>query len=200
MDINLPDINEVPAPADDRVDAREKVTGSAKYAAEHPLSNITYGVLVASTIAKGKIKSLDTKAAQNAPGVIAVISHLNTIKVPGFEPADKAANPRAQNWNGLKVFYDNTVYSNGQPIAVVVADTFERAVYAASLVKAQYDKEIHETDFIKNLPKAASPQSTPNLSRHTIPWNFTASLPPGKLMIRSRYLPKHKASRIHSAL
>lgn len=157
MDNNLLNIIDMPTP-EDRVDAREKVTGTAKYAAEHPLPGISYGVIVGSTIAKGKIKSLDTKAAENAPGVIAVISYQNSLKVPGFQPVDKAANPRAQEWNGLKVFYDNTVYSNGQPIAVVVADTYERAVYAASLVKAQYDKEVHETDFIKSLGKAAAPK------------------------------------------
>ncbi|RYZ31668.1 MAG: xanthine dehydrogenase family protein molybdopterin-binding subunit, partial [Sphingobacteriales bacterium] len=79
-------------------------------------------------------------------------------KVPGFEPVDKKANPKAQEWQGLKVFYDNKIYSNGQPIAIVVADTFERAVYAASLVKAKYAKEVAETDFEKNLGKARGPR------------------------------------------
>jgi xanthine dehydrogenase YagR molybdenum-binding subunit len=143
----------------DRVDGKDKVTGAATYAAEHKLANMSYAVLVGSTIAKGKIKNLDTKAASAAPGVLAVISYLNSPKVPGFQPVDKKTNPRAQDWQGLKVFYDNTVYSNGQPIAIVVADTYERAVYAASLVKAQYEKAIHETDFEKNKDKAAPPKS-----------------------------------------
>lgn len=142
----------------DRVDGKNKVTGSATYAAEHKLANMSYGVLVGSTIAKGKIKNIDTKAASGAPGVLAVISYLNSFKVPGFQPVDKKADPRAQDWQGLKVFYDNTIYSNGQPIAVVVADTYERAVYAASLVKAQYEPASHETDFEKNKDKAAAPK------------------------------------------
>lgn len=142
----------------DRVDGKDKVTGKAKYAAEHLLPGISYGVLVGSTIAKGKIKTLDTKAAAGAPGVLAVISHLNSPTVPGFQPVDKQANPRGQDWQGLKVFYDNTIYSNGQPIAIIVADTYERAEHAASLVKAQYEKEPHETDFVKNLPRAAAPK------------------------------------------
>lgn len=141
----------------DRVDGRDKVTGKARYAVEHTLPGMTYGVLVASTITKGKIRQLDTKAAENAPGVLAVISHLNCPPVPGFAPVDKKADPKAQDWEGLKVFYDNTIYSNGQPIAVVVADTYERAVYAASLVKAQYDKLPHQTDFEKNMAKAVAP-------------------------------------------
>lgn len=142
------------APAD-RVDGKDKVTGAARYAAEHHLPGMTYGVIVASTIAKGKIRSLDTKAAERAPGVLAVLSHVNTPKVPGFAPPDK---PDARGWQGLKIFYDNTIYSNGQPIAIAVADTYERAVYAASLVKAQYDKAPHETDLAKNMSKAVAPK------------------------------------------
>lgn len=148
----------------DRVDAKEKVTGKARYAAEHPLPGMTYGVLVGSTIAKGKIKALDTRAAERAPGVLAVISHLNSPKVPGFQPVDKKANPEAQEWEGLKVFFDNIVYFDGQPIAVVVADTFERATHAASLVKAQYEKSVSETDFRKNMQHAVSPRGGWSLS------------------------------------
>lgn len=142
----------------DRVDGKDKVTGAAKYAAEHSLPGMTYAALVGSSIAKGKIKAIDSKAAENAPGVLGVISHLNCPPVPGFAPVDKKANPRAQDWEGLKIFYDNTVYSNGQPIAIIVADTYERAVYAASLVKVQYEKMPHETDFKKNLGKAVPPK------------------------------------------
>ncbi|MDQ7949055.1 MAG: hypothetical protein REI93_09430, partial [Pedobacter sp.] len=56
----------------DRVDGRDKVTGKAKYFAEYQVPGLTYGVLVTSTITKGKIVSLDTKSATNAPGVLAV--------------------------------------------------------------------------------------------------------------------------------
>ncbi|MET0394120.1 MAG: xanthine dehydrogenase family protein molybdopterin-binding subunit [Chitinophagaceae bacterium] len=146
---------EWPAPAD-RVDGKDKVTGAARYAAEHLLPGMTYAVLVTSTITRGKIKNLDTRAAEQAPGVLAVLSHLNAPKVPGFAPADNQTGSRG--WQGLKVFYDNTVWSNGQPIAIVVADTYERAVYAASLVKAQYEKAPHETDLHKNIGKAAAPR------------------------------------------
>lgn len=141
----------------DRVDGRDKVTGKARYAAEHVIPGMTYAVLVGSTIAKGRINALDTRAAANAPGVIGVISHLNATKVPGFAPVDKVANPKAPEWEGLKVFYDNRVVSNGQPIAIVVADTYERAVYAASLVKVKYDKEQFQTDFLKNMAQAKAP-------------------------------------------
>ncbi|QKG51291.1 hypothetical protein [Hymenobacter sp. BRD67] len=72
-----------------RVDGHLKVTGGARYSAEYELPGMTYGVLVGSTIAKGRITSLDTKAAERAPGVLAVLTHLNAPKVPGFKPAGK---------------------------------------------------------------------------------------------------------------
>lgn len=130
---------------DDRVTGKAIVTGKAKYAAEHEIANITYGVLAGSTIAKGSIAAMDTKAAEKAPGVIAVITHLNSPGAPGFEPGVNAKGP--VGGKPLQLFDGPEIYYNGQPIALIIADTFERAVYAASLVKAQYKKETHQTDF-----------------------------------------------------
>ncbi|MGZ8538643.1 MAG: xanthine dehydrogenase family protein molybdopterin-binding subunit, partial [Flavisolibacter sp.] len=138
----------------DRVNGRAVVTGKAKYAAEHDIKDLMYGVLVGSTIAKGSISAMDTKAAEKSPGVIAVINHLNSIKVPGY---DAGGNPVKGPTGGrpLEVFNGNTIYFYGQPIALVIADTIERATHAASLIKSQYNKEAHQTDFdevIKNTP------------------------------------------------
>jgi len=129
----------------DRVDGKLKVTGAAKYSAEYTFPGLSYGVLVGSTIAKGSITAMNTKAAENAPGVLTVITHLNTPKLPGYKPnSDAAAQPEIKK--GYRVFTDNLVRFNGQPIALVIADTFERATYAASLIKTQYKKEQHHTD------------------------------------------------------
>ncbi|HVE61357.1 MAG TPA: xanthine dehydrogenase family protein molybdopterin-binding subunit [Chitinophagaceae bacterium] len=138
----------------DRVDGKAKVTGTAKYAAEYELPNLTYGVLVDSTITSGSITAIDSKAAERAPGVVAVISHLNSIKVPGY---DAGANPvkGPVGGRGLQIFNDNIIHFNGQPVALVIADTFERALHAASLLKVQYKKEPHETNLEeakKNIP------------------------------------------------
>lgn len=130
----------------DRVDGKAKVTGAAKFSAEHELGGLTYGVLVSSTIAKGSIKTIDSKSAERAPGVLAVISHLNTIKVPGYDvPANLPSGP--VGGRGLQVFNDHFIRFYGQPVALVIADSFERAVHAASLIKVQYIKEQHLTDF-----------------------------------------------------
>lgn len=142
----------------DRVDGVYKVTGKAKYFAEYELPGLTYGVLVTSTVTKGKITTLDTKAAEKAPGVIAVISHLNKPSAPGYE--QEGGSP-------FKIFYTDKIFFNGQPIAIVVANTFERATYAASLVKATYAKEDFNTDFEKAIAdsKAKKLQGQPDYKR-----------------------------------
>ncbi|GAA4494560.1 xanthine dehydrogenase family protein molybdopterin-binding subunit [Hymenobacter ginsengisoli] len=142
-----------------RVDGRLKVTGAATYSAEYQLPGITYAVLVGSTIAKGRITSMDTRAAERAPGVLAVITHLNSPKVPGFDTVGKDPSQPATVGGPLKVFHDDKVRFNDQPIAVVVADTFERARYAARLVKAQYAQEKHQTNLEASAGQAFLPTS-----------------------------------------
>ncbi len=142
----------IPAADLDRIEGRLKVTGKATYAAEYNLPGLCYGVLVDSAIAKGRITALNTKAAEAAPGVVTVISHLDRPLVAAWE-GDNKAPARADN-REFRVFYNNEIYYDRQPIALVVADTFERATYAASLVKAQYEKEQSQTNIKTNLAKA----------------------------------------------
>ncbi len=133
--------------ADERVDGVDKVTGKATYSAEHKLANMAYAVFVCSTISKGSIKNMLLFDAKNAAGVLDIIYYGNLPAVPGYNPFAKDPNKKGYEWRGLKVFNTNQVYSNGQPIALVIADTLERAVHAASLVKAEYTKEEFDTDF-----------------------------------------------------
>jgi xanthine dehydrogenase YagR molybdenum-binding subunit len=145
-----------------RVDGRLKVTGGAKYSGEYEVPGLTYGVLVPATITSGTVTAIDNKAALRAPGVLAVITPFNAIKVPGYQPE---APTRIK---GLKLFNDTQVYFNGQPIALVVADTFERATHAAGLVKATYQSQPHETNFHKNIEKGVSPQNNKDYVRGDI--------------------------------
>jgi xanthine dehydrogenase YagR molybdenum-binding subunit len=128
----------------DRVDARLKVTGKATYAAEVPVANVAHAVVVCSRISKGRIASLDARAASSSPGVIAVLSHLNAPKLPG---AQKKTGPIDRV---LQLLQDDQVVYGDQPIAVVVADTLERAQEGARLVAAsvRYDeaKAVAELD------------------------------------------------------
>lgn len=134
-----------------RVDGRLKVTGGAKYSGEYKVPGLTYGVLVPATITNGTVTAMDIKAAQRAPGVLAVITPFNAPPVPGYQQG--AAKPV----RGLKLFNDNLVHFNGQPIALVVAETFERATYAATLIKTTYQAQPFETDFLKNFDKGVVP-------------------------------------------
>ncbi|MFD0792730.1 xanthine dehydrogenase family protein molybdopterin-binding subunit [Mucilaginibacter litoreus] len=158
----------IPSSADGlgRIDGRAKVTGQAKYTAEYKLDNMVYAVLVGSTIAKGTVATIDTAKAIKAPGVLSVLTYLNAPKVPGHQKAKNPGKPEAKS-GPLKVFNDNKIFFNGQPIAMVIADTFERAVYAASLVKATYNKEKHDTTPPKDLSRGAAPWDGKDFVRGT---------------------------------
>jgi xanthine dehydrogenase YagR molybdenum-binding subunit len=139
-----------------RVDGRLKVTGAAKYSAEYNMPNMVYAVFALSTITKGTVRSIDTKAAERAPGVIQVITYQNAPKIPGYQTGKDPAKPPTGG-GPLRLFIDNTIKYNGEPIAMVIADTFERATFAASLVKAAYNEEPFQTDVAKKLDKAFTP-------------------------------------------
>jgi len=132
-----------------RVDGFAKVTGSATYSAEYKTSGVVYACLVGSTIAKGRIKTIDTKKAEWAPGVLAVITHLNVDKPAGYQKAKDKHN----FGQPLQIFKDDSILYYDQPIALVIADTFERMQYAASIIKAEYFKEEHSTELKKAAEK-----------------------------------------------
>jgi len=108
-----------------RVDGRFKVTGKALYAADNAIPNLTYAVLVCSTIARGTVDGIDTAVAQRIPDVLRVITDFGGVTLP-FDP--------------------RRVASFGQPVAVVVASTVEAATHGASLVEVRYSHEPPLTD------------------------------------------------------
>ena len=146
---------------DARVDAKVKVTGSAKFAAEYDIPGLVYGVLVTSTITKGRITNIDTTKADRAPGVISVVTHLNRPKVPGWD----TENSRQQTTQEYRLFYNDQIVFNDQPVALAIADTLERAQYAASVVEVQYEKQTPETDFLGNISKAVVSTRNPDYKR-----------------------------------
>ncbi|MGD0678428.1 MAG: xanthine dehydrogenase family protein molybdopterin-binding subunit [Polyangiaceae bacterium] len=148
----------------DRVDGKLKVTGRATYAAEVAVANVCYGVVVGSAIAKGTIASVDSRAAETASGVLAVVTHENAPRLPGAaqkaSPADRV----------LQILQDDRVLYADQPVALVVADTLERAQHAANLVTIRYDPAPPLGDLRSNRdaaypPKAAGPGGQPDSSR-----------------------------------
>jgi xanthine dehydrogenase YagR molybdenum-binding subunit len=116
-----------------RADGPAKVTGQARYAADTPLRGMAHAVLVMAPIAHGRIRRLDAGAARAEPGVLAVLSHADMPKLNRVDTP-----PAAQSVMPLQS--DEIVYE-GQPVAVVVAETLEQAQHAAALVRVDYAAE-----------------------------------------------------------
>ncbi len=140
-----------------RLDGPLKVTGAATFAAEFPIPGMVYAALAFSTIPKGRIKSLDTHAAEGAPGVVLVMTHLNTPRLkptPLFISAPKAAGP-----SDLPIMQDDRIHWNGETIAVVLAESQEQADFAVSLIRASYEPEAAIVDFTAARTQARVPES-----------------------------------------
>jgi len=116
----------------DRVDGPAKVTGTAQYAAEIPVANVTHALIVTSAVARGKLIELDTARAEQVPGVLGVLTPASAPKLPG---AKTKSDP---NDRLLQLLQDDEIHYADQPIALVVASTLESAQEAAHLVVARY--------------------------------------------------------------
>jgi xanthine dehydrogenase YagR molybdenum-binding subunit len=140
-----------------RVDARVKVTGEARFTAEFAVSGVVYAALVHSTIAKGKTVRLDTSRAKRAGGVLAVITHENAPRIKAPPIADFENLGKGVALSDLPIMQNASIHWDGEPVAVVVAETLEQAEYAASLVDVEYAAESPEVSFDGMKPKAVVP-------------------------------------------
>jgi xanthine dehydrogenase YagR molybdenum-binding subunit len=114
-----------------RVDGPAKVTGAVRYTADHTVAGMLYAVVVPSTIAKGRVTRIDDAAARSAPGVVAVMTQANAPRVD--------AGKKKEADTVLFLLQDDVVTFDRQPVAVVIARTFEQATHAADLVRVSYD-------------------------------------------------------------
>jgi xanthine dehydrogenase YagR molybdenum-binding subunit len=131
--------------ATSRVDGRAKVTGEARYAGEFNARGLAYGSVVESAIARGRIARIDTSAARRVDGVLDVLSHENRPRMAANNEAwtDDVAPEEGSPFRPL---YDDRIMFSGQPIALVLAEDWETARYAASLVHIEYEKQPFVTD------------------------------------------------------
>ena len=128
-----------------RLDGPLKVKGAAKFAAERPMDDMVHAALAFSTIAKGRIATLDTAQAEAAPGVVAVMTHRNAPRMK--PPAAFGTSPTAAGPSDLPIMQDAEIHWNGQPIAVVLAETQDQADHAKSLIRVTYAAEPATTSF-----------------------------------------------------
>ncbi len=121
-----------------RVDGRLKVTGRATYAAEFARPKLTYGALIQSTIANGHIVKIDLSAAKSAPGVIGILTRENA---PHFRPYPDDLSRADAPGESRVPLQDDEIHYAGQHLGVVVAESFEQATYAASVVRVTYQTQ-----------------------------------------------------------
>ncbi|MGY6023359.1 xanthine dehydrogenase family protein molybdopterin-binding subunit [Streptomyces spinosirectus] len=135
----------VGAPAERR-EGLEKVTGGARYAAEHAVPGRAYAWPVPATVARGTVTAVDTAAALERPGVLTVLTHENAPRIA--EPDDAT----------LAVLQNPRVPHRGWFVALVVAETPEDARAGAAAVRVSYDVEAHDVSLSAAHPAAYAPE------------------------------------------
>ena len=121
-----------------RVDGRLKVTGAARYAADIPMADLAHAAIVHSTIANGRIATIDTTAAERAPGVLAVFTYRNMPRMNPTPQPWSHLHPHGQSYLPLQ---DDKIHYAGQPIALVVASTGDQAEHAGTFVRVGYETQ-----------------------------------------------------------
>ena len=185
-----------------RVEGSLKVTGSAKYASEFEIENVAYGAIVQSTISKGRIARIETREAENAEGVIAVITHENAPKL-NLSNGDIF---RILEERKL-VLQDNVIDNSGQHIGLVVADTLEHAMRASDLVSVSYEEERPDLDTLANISRAYKPDNFSGIAKARVSWGSydeaRQKITPSQRFLEQTYttpIEHHNAMEPHSVI
>jgi xanthine dehydrogenase YagR molybdenum-binding subunit len=141
----------------DRVDGHAKVTGAGRYSAEIALPKMAYAVLVGAEISSGRVSEIDTGEAQRAAGVLTVLTHRNLPKIAAQPPLFPSLFGHAAPGETFFPMQDELVHYAGQPVAMVVADTLERAQHAATLVGVSYQQAPSTTTLDQGRDQAYEP-------------------------------------------
>jgi xanthine dehydrogenase YagR molybdenum-binding subunit len=159
-----------------RIDGQLKTTGRAMYAYEwhDPTISYAYGYPVGSAIAKGRIRSIDTAAAKTAPGVIAVVTALDV------------GEHKNGKFNIANLFGGDRIQHYHQAVAVVVAETFEKARSAAALVKVDYAEEKGTFDLEQAMAGAVEPKDSKD-EQDTAVGDFDGAFKTAAISLDERY-------------
>jgi xanthine dehydrogenase YagR molybdenum-binding subunit len=143
-----------------RIDGPLKVAGKAAFAAEFPMDNMVYAALKYSTIARGRILEIDTAAAEASPGVVLVMTYKNAPRLQPMPPF--MTGPKAAGGDDVPIMQDGQVHWNGQPVALVLAETQEQADHALNLIGVAYETG---SDGVTSLEAAKAKGSEPGMFR-----------------------------------
>jgi xanthine dehydrogenase YagR molybdenum-binding subunit len=141
-----------------RVDGPEKVTGAARYCGEIPIPGLVHAVIVGATVPSGRVTAIRADAARAAAGVVSVLTHQNLPRIAGephLLPSLAGGPAPGQSFFPMQ---DEVVHYAGQPVAVVVADSVERAHWAASLVEVSYERLPAITSIEDGRDRAVEPE------------------------------------------
>lgn len=184
---NLFDTAKIVGKSTPRIDGPLKTTGTAPYAAERhdAAPNQAYGFIVGSAIAKGRITSMDTRAAKSAPGVLAVVA------APETKPVGKP------QFNNAPLFGGSEISHYHQAIACVVAETFEQARAAAALIQTRYDRAEGAFDLAKAAPDAPLAKGSGDKPDRKTLGDFDAAFAAAPVKLDARY---HTADESHAMM
>lgn len=138
-----------------RIDGPLKVSGAARFAGEFTFEHMVYAALAYSTIARGRIVEIDTSAAEAAPGVIGVMTHRNAPRLQ--TPPVFMTGPKAASGDDLPIMQNDRIRWNGEPVAVVLAETQEQADHAQSLIRVRYEASDSLISFASAIAEGTKP-------------------------------------------
>lgn len=159
-----------------RVEAREKVTGEARFAFEQPADGVAYCAPVQASVAKAEIRGVDASAALALPGVLAVVSVENAPRLAAVDDPE------------LAVLQSRTVAYRGQIVAAVVAESLETAREAERLVRVDYDIKAHDVQLRADHPELYRPDKVnPNFPADTEQGDADAALGDAAVLLDATY-------------
>ncbi|MEV4822094.1 xanthine dehydrogenase family protein molybdopterin-binding subunit [Micromonospora sp. NPDC049274] len=159
-----------------RLEGREKVTGTARYAVEYPTDDVTYGWVVPATVVRGRITRVDADEALASPGVLAVLHHGNAPRI--------APGPQPELW----LLQEPAVHYRGQYVAVVVATSLEAAREGARLLRIDYDTGPHSTVLTDDHPGLYKPEHVnPSYPTDTAEGDFDAGYAAAPVRVDATY-------------
>ena len=175
-----------------RIDGPLKVSGKATYAYEHwDAGEPLYGFIVGATIGKGRIVQIDTAGAERSPGVRMVMTYRNA---PAQGTRD--ASIPSQYSRAYPMLSGPDIHHYGEPVALVVATTYEQARAAASLVEVEYGVLPGHFDFAKRLDKAYAPKAVnAGLATDSAVGNFDTAFKSADVKIDQVYTTPYQLSQ-----
>ncbi|MEU7042167.1 xanthine dehydrogenase family protein molybdopterin-binding subunit [Streptomyces varsoviensis] len=165
-----------------RVEGRDKVTGAARYAGEIPFADLAHGWLVLSTVARGRVRAVETGPVLAMPGVLAVLHHGNAPRVES-----EYMGPLGPPDPILQVFQHDRVPHFNWPVALVVAETSEQAREAAEALTVQYDEESHDVAFSADHPGLYTPGEIMGQAPDTEKGDLEERLAASAVVVDERY-------------